>query len=538
MSKNLQKKQKARRSEDQKIHESTSAESMAQFLAKMSHEIRNPLNIIVGATEILRESAISEEHQKYVDILDQASNNLLSLINDVLDISKIEAGQTELDLTEVCLAELLESISHMLALKAEKKKTTLLTQIDRQCPAFIITDKLKLKQILSNLLSNAIKFTENGHISVRVRRQAEGLEFCVEDTGIGIPQEAQKSIFESYKQASPQTGSQFGGTGLGLAIVQSLTTLLGGKVWLKSAPGKGSSFFFTLPLKMIPEKISAKQCSDISHQLSEKNEYKPLLLVIEDEEDLLDVFADIFNDQNIELQLTSNPEFALQEIKNRSFDAILSDFHMPSMTGLELLKKIRKQHIETPFILMTGDSSKQLIIEGFRAGVMDLIEKPFEESELVSIVWKSIRKGKKLKELRQLAIKEKKLPALNILIAEDSQENQFLLKTFLRNSPCKLNFCNNGQEAIESFRNSVSDLIIMDIEMPVLNGYEATKEIRKIETQEMRKPSYIVALSAHALQSEVNKALEAGCDHYITKPVKKSILIDLIAEFYDRSEKH
>lgn len=502
------------------------SEAKSRFLAHMSHEIRNPLNSIIGMTEILKECPLPDESSVYVQVLEQASENLLSLINDILDISKIESGEVEIDLSDVSLRSVIESAVNIMQFKAKKKNTTIEFNIGKSCPEIIKTDSIKLKQILTNLISNAVKFTENGRIQISVVKKSDQLEFCVKDTGIGIPKDVQKKIFESYTQAEASTTRNYGGTGLGLAIIKSLSHLMGGKVWLTSTPGEGSSFFFTVNLYTPTE-----ESLNVSGESNQSGSYKPSLLIVEDEEELYEVFTMVFSPFPIDIEFANSPTEALEILKHKNFDTILSDFHMPVMTGLDLLKAVRESGNHVPFILMSGFGDKQLVIKGFRAGVMDVIEKPFGETEILNIVQKSLEKGRKIKESQKSTSKEKTLPELNILVAEDSKDNQFLLKVFLKNTPCHIDFCENGDEAVKKYKTGKYHLIFMDIKMPVMDGYEATKLIRAYESSGQLTRTPIIALSAHAFKNEVDKATAAGCDDYLTKPLRKSLFLDTILKY-------
>lgn len=384
----------------------------SEFLANMSHEIRTPLNSIIGMADLLAETSLSSEQAEYVRILKSAGENLLRLINDILDLSKIEAGHLQLISTSFYLSEIISRPCQILAMRARQKGLSLEYRIEPDVPDCLQGDPDRLQQVLINLLGNAIKFTEQGRVFLTVSRchTASGcsrddeivLLFSVSDTGIGIPVDKQEAIFDSFTQADTSTTRRYGGTGLGLTISRRLVELMGGRIWLESTPGRGSTFYFTVSFRPGDEKTS----------------------------------------------------------------------ETPQPTGLG-----------TPAAAGEGQGSG-----------------------------------------RQ-----------RILLVEDNPDNLLLFRTYLKGAPCEIETAQNGQEAVEKYKSQQFDLVLMDMQMPVMDGYTATALIRRWEAARGRSPVPIIALTAYALKEDAQKSRLAGCNDHVTKPVKKSTLLETINRYISLS---
>lgn len=376
----------------QKEAAEAASRAKSDFLANMSHEIRTPMNAILGFLQVLSETELTEEQQGYIHTITRSGEGLLSIINDILDLSKIEAGKFDLEITQFSLPEIVQEIVSIMHVRTSEKGLKLIPCIEKDVPEYLLGDSTRLRQVLLNLVGNAIKFTnKGGSITVSVKNTSEGLLFSITDTGIGIPHERQKAIFESFSQADSSTTRQFGGTGLGLTISARIVQMMGGQLQVESEAGKGSTFFFLIKLGK-------------------------------------------------------------------------------------------------------GVASK----ENLKAKVAE--------------------------------IKPEDVPAINILLVEDTNDNRVLILTFLKKAPCTVEMAENGQIAVDKFKAGKFDLVLMDMQMPVMDGYIATRTIRAWEKEQDVKPTRIVALTAHALKRDSEKSLRAGCNSHLTKPIKKQGLFKAIVE--------
>ncbi len=374
--------------------------SKTEFLASMSHEIRTPLNSIIGMAEVLVETPLTDEQQDYVRIFRSAGESLLEIINDILDLSKIEAGQTALETIDFHLPSLLDSVVSILSVRAAEQNTTISVQLHSDIPHGLSGDPTRLRQILINLVGNGVKFTENGTVKISARIDAENkLLFSVKDNGIGVAQEKQELIFESFTQADSLTTRKYGGTGLGLTICKKLTKMMGGRIWLESSPGEGSTFFFT--------------CT-------------------------------------------------------------------------------------------------------FRAAVSDPLPTPEKPTPATSC------------EI---------LKPAHILLVDDNEDNRNLISLYLRNTPFTLKTAQNGKEAVRIFKRSWFDIVIMDIEMPLMDGYETTKQLRQWELEQKDEETPIIALTAHAFVRFKKKCMAAGCSDYLTKPIRRDTLLHTITTHLNQKQK-
>jgi signal transduction histidine kinase/ActR/RegA family two-component response regulator len=377
----------------------------SDFLANMSHEIRTPMNAIIGMADLLWNSSLTTEQRQYVQIFRSAGENLLIVINDILDLAKVESGQLSLEHIPYDLFDIVDKTCEVMAVHAHSRNLELACHINPDVPQRLQGDPTRLRQVLTNLLGNAIKFTERGEIELTVLsiagktslKSPQFLRFSVRDTGIGIPTDNIDTIFEKFTQSDSSITRKHGGTGLGLAISRRLVDLMGGRIWVESQQGEGSTFFFTIPLETAP----------------------------------LD----------------------------------------------------RQKILQKPLI----PAGKPHLPEDCRP--------------------------------------------LSLLLVEDSEDNRFLVQAYLKKLPYHIDTAENGQAAIENFLTCAYDLILMDMQMPVMDGYTATKEIRRLEVEEGRKRTPIIALTAYALREDLQKSLDAGCDAHLTKPIAKQVLLDAIEEF-------
>ncbi|MCK5840560.1 MAG: response regulator [Candidatus Sabulitectum sp.] len=510
----------------------------SDFLANMSHEIRTPLNAIIGMAELLGETRLSSEQKQYVRVFNSAGENLLTLINDILDLSKVEAGHIVLEQTEFSLEAVLTSVCDTLSLKAHGKNLELNSRIVPGTIVGRIGDPTRLRQILLNLASNSIKFTSAGEVSMTVSTLSSGmLRFEVSDTGIGIPPDKLDLIFESFEQADSSTTRKFGGTGLGLAISRRLVELMGGRINVESTEGSGSTFSFVIELP-----VAADYSASVEDKCIEINLKDLEILIVDDNATNRLIQRETLAGWGIKVTEASDGTTALGILKRRKemgsqFDLVLLDGLMPGMNGLEVVSKYLSEGATTPssIMMLTSTMPQGYSSECLRKGVQNCLLKPVRRDDLRKAIEEAISDRSK-----EVPAEEKHSPApeektertlIRILAADDSSDNRFLLTAFLKKFPCDLTIVENGQEAVDSFKENEYDIVLMDMQMPVLDGFAATRIIREWEVENGHDATPILALTAYALPEEIKHCTDAGCDSHISKPVRKKKLIQAIQDF-------
>jgi PAS domain S-box-containing protein len=526
-------------------HAEDATQAKSDFLANMSHEIRTPMNAVIGMAHLALKTDLTLKQRDYLNKIQSSANSLLGIINDILDFSKIEAGKLDMEAVEFDLSQTLDNVANVVTVKAqEKENLEVLFYTDSRVPNSLIGDPLRLNQILVNLGNNAVKFTERGEIVLMTKIKSSSdvkitLQFSMRDTGIGMTEKQQAKLFQAFSQADTSTTREYGGTGLGLTISKRLVNMMGGDIWVESEPGQGTTFSFTAEFD--PGKGKAKKRFMPAPDLRGMK-----VLVVDDNATSRDILREMLESFSFSVSVAASGAEGITELenadKNMPIELVIMDWKMPGMDGIEASKLI-KSHQELSkipaIVLVTAYGREEVMLQTEGAGLEGLLLKPVNPSILFDTIMQAF--GEAVPEASRVAQRKEQeakawenIQGARVLLVEDNEINQQVAMEILQGAGLNVAIANNGQEGVDAARANQYDAILMDIQMPVMDGYTATREIRK---DERFKELPIIAMTAHAMSGDEDKSLEAGMNGHVAKPIDPDQLFATLKKWIQPSKR-